>query len=176
MRHRTPLVPFIVILIAAVTAAHAQTRTYVNFAGKNDDLPKLGLPGITVEVFGPRVEESAAVRTEISKVLTDTIHTRPVSAGEAGDYALAVTLAAPVKGAGPTTVPFEAVLKARDGKTLWRVDGRTEVEQANVEAEALASIARNVVSALVHDGWVAPRYDPENPPPVPPTIRRVGPS
>jgi hypothetical protein len=172
MRYRTLLAAFIVLAVSA--SANAQPRTYVNFAGKNDDLPKLGLPGITVEVFGPRVEESSAVRTEISRVLTDTVHTRPVAGGEAGDYALAVTLAAVVKGAGATTVPFEAVLKARDGKTLWRVDGRTELGQAGEDTEALVSIARNVVSALVHDGWVAPRYNPEDPPPAPPTIRRSG--
>ena len=172
MRHPTLLTASIVLAVSA--AAHAQPRTYVNFAGKSDDLPKLGLPGITVEVFGPRVEESASVRTEISRVLNDTVHTRPVSTDETGDYALAVTLAAVAKGAGATTIPFEAVLKSRDGKTLWRVDGRTELGQAGEDAEALVSIARNVVSALVHDGWVAPRYNPEDPPPAPPTIRRSG--
>lgn len=171
MRH-LPLLAAITLL--TVSAAHAQTRTFVNFAGKNDELPKLGLPGITVEVFGPRVDESTAVRTEIGKVLTDTIHTRPVAAGEIGDYALAVTLAAPIVGAGPTTVPFEAVLKTRDGQTLWRIDGRTEVEKGGVEPEVMASIARNVVSALIHDGWVQPRYDPDDPPPAPPSIRRSG--
>ena len=171
MRHRAFLAA---AALVAVGTAHAQTRTYVTFAGKNDDLPKLGLPGITVEVFGPRVGESATVRTEIARVLTDTVHTRPIAAGETGDYALAVTIAAPVSGAGPTTVPFEAVLKTADGRTLWRVAGRTEVEQAGVDAEALASIARNVVSALIHDGWVSPRYNPEDPPPAPPTIRRSG--
>jgi hypothetical protein len=71
-------------------------------------------------------------------------------------------------------VPFEAVLRSTEGKTIWRVDGRTEIEKAGVEVEALTSIGRNVVSALIHDGWLAPRYDPEDPPPAPPTIRRVG--
>jgi len=38
----------------------------------------------------------------------------------------------------------------------------------------MTSIGRNVVAALIHDGWVAPRYDPDDPPPPPPTIRRNG--
>jgi hypothetical protein len=160
--------------LVAIGTAHAQTRTYVTFAGKNDVLPKLGLPGITVEVFGPRVEDSAAVLGEIARELATTVHTRPLAKGEAGDYALAVTLQAPVSGVASGTVPFEAVLRSTEGKTIWRVDGRTEIEKAGVEVEALTSIGRNVVSALIHDGWLAPRYDPEDPPPAPPTIRRVG--
>jgi hypothetical protein len=160
--------------LLAMTAAHAQTRTYVTFAGKNDDLPKLGLPGITVEVFGPRVEESTAVREEISRELTKTVHTRAVVPGETGDYALAVTLATSLAGLQAGTVPFEAVLRSAEGKTLWRVEGRAEVEKTGVAPEAMTSIGRNVVAALIHDGWVAPRYDPDDPPPPPPTIRRNG--
>jgi hypothetical protein len=159
--------------LIAMTTAHAQTRTYVTFAGKNDDLPKLGMPGITVEVFGPKVEESVAVREEIALELTKTVHTREVAKGETGDYALAVTLATTLAGHSGT-VPFEAVLRSAEGKTLWRVEGRAEVEQTGVAPEAMTSIGRNVVAALIHDGWVAPRYDPDNPPPPPPTIRRNG--
>ena len=28
-----------------------------------------------------------------------------------------------------------------------------------------------LISALIHDGWIQPRYDPDNPPPPPPVIR-----
>ena len=52
---------------------------------------------------------------------------------------------------------------------LW-----AEVEKTGVAPEAMTSIGRNVVAALIHDGWVAPRYDPDDPPPPPPTIRRNG--
>jgi len=158
--------------LVAMGAAQAQTRTYVTFAGKNDDLPKLGLPGVTVDVFGPRIEESAAVREEIGRELTQTVHTRAVAPGEAGDYALAVTLSTALSGLPSGTVPFEAVLRSTEGKTLWRVEGRTELDKAGAGAEALTSIGRNVVAALVHDGWLAPRYDPDDPPPAAPTIRR----
>jgi hypothetical protein len=169
--HRTLLAA---AALVAMTAAHAQTRTYVTFAGKNDDLPKLGMPGITVEVFGPRVEESAAVKDEIALELDRTVHTRKVAAGETGDYALAVTLSTAFSGLDTGNVPFEAVLRSAEGKTLWRIEGHTEVEKAGGATDGLTSIGRNVVSALIHDGWVAPRYDPDNPPPAPPTIRRIG--
>ena len=169
--HRTALAA---VALVAIGTAHAQTRTYVTFAGKNDDLPKLGMPGITVEVFGPRVEESAAVKDEISVELTRTVHTRQVAAGEAGDYALAVTLSTAFSGLESGNVPFEAVLRSAEGKTLWRIEGHTEVEKAGATSDGLTSIGRNVVSALIHDGWVAPKYDPDNPPPAAPTIRRIG--
>ena len=168
--HRTLLAAAALVVMSA---AHAQTRTYVTFAGKNDDLPKLGMPGITVEVFGPRVEESAAVKGEIAAELDRTVHTRKVAAGEAGDYALAVTLATAFSGLDTGNVPFEAVLRSAEGKTLWRIEGHTEVDKAGA-SDGPTSIGRNVVSALIHDGWVAPRYDPDNPPPAPPTIRRIG--
>ena len=170
--HRTVLAA---AAILALGAAQAQSRTYVKFAGKNDELPKLGLPGITVEVFGPRVEDSSAVRAEIARALSETVHTCAVLQGEAGDYSLSVTLASALAGLGAGTIPFEAVLTGADGKTLWRVEGHTELEGGGGAAEPLLSIGRTVVSALIHDGWVAPRYDPANPPPTPPTIRRVAP-
>jgi len=83
-----------------------------------------------------------------------------------------VTLSTALSGLPSGTVPFEAVLRSAEGKTLWRVEGRTELDKAGAGAEALTSIGRNVVAALVHDGWLAPRYDPDDPPPAAPTIRR----
>ena len=161
-------------VLLALDGVSAQTRTYVSFAGKNDDIPKLGRPGITVEVFGPRVEESAAVRGEIARALEKTVHTRAVPEGEAGDYALAVTLAAPLAPGEACTIPFEASLRSQ-GMTIWRVEGRAEVETAAAEGlDPFVSIGRNVVAALVHDGWLSPRYDPDDPPPAAPTIRRGG--
>ena len=162
------------IALTVVTAAQAQSRTYVSFAGRNDELPKLGLPGISVKVFGPRVAESELVRAEIARVLGETVHTRPLAEGDVADYALAVTLATALENLGAGTIPFEAILTSADGKRLWRVEGRTEVDRSDVEPQPLVSIARNVVAALVHDGWVTNRYDPEDPPPAPPTIRRSG--
>jgi hypothetical protein len=63
------------------------------------------------------------------------------------------------------------VLVSAEGRRLWRIEGRAEVTGAPVDASLFAGIARNVISALIHDGWVQPRYDPDDPPPPPPVLR-----
>ena len=70
-----------------------------------------------------------------------------------------------------TRIRFVAVLDSSRGERLWRVEGRSEAEARSFDGPVLVDIARNVVSALIHDGWVQPRYDPGNPPPQPPTVR-----
>ena len=165
-----------VLLGCAVAIANrtvgASIRTTVDLAGDVDPSGKLGVPGIVVAVTGPEDSGAEALRSELVRALDSLIHTRPVRAGEPADYALAVRLA-PRSAAGHlTTIPFYAALSAGDGHALWRTSGRTEIQDAEVDDAVLVSIARNVVAALMHDGWVQQRYDVDNPPPPPPSVRR----
>ena len=96
---------------------------------------------------------------------------RTLTHDEAGDYALHVRVVADPSGGVPT-IRFEATLDDAKGERLWRVEGRVESDTAVIDPDSWAGIGRNVVSALVHDGWVQPRYDPDNPPPQPPQVRK----
>ena len=157
--------------IALTGAAQAGTRTYVSLAGRDDAIPKLGRPGITVQVAASNANAAAWLTRELARELAGQVHTRRLAPNEAGDYDLEIKLEAPRVDGPVATVPFEAVLKSAEGKRLWRVEGRSDVEGTPVDASVFAGIGRNVVSALVHDGWVQPRYDPDNPPPQPPRVR-----
>ncbi len=157
-------------IVLAGTAA-AGTRTYVALAGRNDAIPKLGRPGIAVRVGASTASDAAALTSELSRELAQQVHTRRLVSDEAGDYDLEVTLHAPRVDGRATAIPFEAVLQSAQGDRLWRVEGRADVEGDPVDASVFAGIGRNVVSALIHDGWVRPRHDPDDPPPQPPTVR-----
>jgi hypothetical protein len=157
--------------LGMTAAAHAGMQTYVSLAGRDDAIPKLGRPAIALSVEAPNPNEAAFLTTELSRELAQQVHTRRLAPGESGDYDLRVKVEA-VKVAGDVaTIPFVAVLKSGRGASLWRIEGRTDVAGAPVDASVFAGIGRNVVSALIHDGWVQPRYDPDNPPPPPPNIR-----
>jgi len=164
--------PSLVLATLGMTAAaYAGTQTYVSLAGRDDAIPKLGRPAIALSVAVPNADDAAFLTTELARELAQQVHTRRLAPGETGDYDLVVTVA-PASIEGPmATVPFEAVLKSARGERLWRIEGRTDVEGAPLDASVFAGIGRNVVSALIHDGWVQPRYDPDNPPPQPPRIR-----
>jgi hypothetical protein len=152
-------------------AARAATQTYVSLAGRDDAIPKLGRPAIALSVDAPDENEAAFLTTELSRELAQQVHTRRLAPGESGDYDLRVTIEA-ARAAGPVvTIPFLAILTSGGGEPIWRIEGRTDVEGAPLDAAVFAGIGRNVVSALIHDGWVQPRYDPDNPPPPPPRIR-----
>jgi len=158
-------------VIVLAGTAQAGTQTYVSLAGRDEAIPKLGRPAIALSVGAPNAHDAAFLTTELSRELAQQVHTRRLAPGEAGDYDLTVTVA-PARVDGPmATVPFEAVLKSGRGERLWRIEGRSDVEGAPLDASVFAGIGRNVVSALIHDGWVQPRYDPDNPPPQPPRIR-----
>ena len=157
--------------LAVAGAVEAGTRTYVALAGRDDAIPKLGLPGIAVRVDASTRFDAAIVRAELARELAQQVHTRRLATGEAGDYDLEVTLDVPSVDGAQVTVPFRAVLKSAHGENLWRIEGRSDVEGTPLDDAVLTGIGRNVVSALVHDGWVQPRYDPDDPPPPPPTIR-----
>ena len=157
--------------LGMTAAAYAGTQTYVSLAGRDDAVPKLGRPGIALRVNAPDANDAAFLTTELSRELAQQVHTRRLAPGDAGDYDLSVTLAAPRIDGAVATIPFEAVLKSSQGERLWRIEGRSDVEGDPLDASVFAGIGRHVVSALIHDGWVQPRYDPDNPPPQPPRIR-----
>jgi len=160
-----------VCVLAAVAAAHAATRTYVSLAGRDDSIPKLGRPGIAVKVAPDGAPDAAIVAGELARELAAQVHTRRLQPDDPGDYALTITLNAPQVEGTAVTVPFEAVLASPGGERLWRIDGRADVTGAPLDTSVYAGIGRNVVSALIHDGWVQPRYDPDDPPPPPPHVR-----
>lgn len=157
-----------ILLFGSVAAG---TRTYVTFAGRDDTLPKLGRPGIAVRVDGPIASGAFELAGELTRELAHQVHTRPLANGEEGDYDLSIAFEAPKSVGQFATVPFAAVLTSARGERLWRIEGRSDVEGAPVDAAVFSGIGRNVVSALIHDGWVQPRYDPDNPPPQPPKVR-----
>jgi hypothetical protein len=152
-------------------AVRAGTRIYVSMAGRDDTLPKLGRPGISVRVEAPDSAAAAALGREIRRELASLVHTRELAPDEAGDYDLAVMLKPTITSGQEAIVPFEAMLDAANGRRLWRIEGRAEVEGAPVDPSVFDGIGRSVVSTLIHDGWVQPRYDPDDPPPPPPVIR-----
>ncbi|HZN55792.1 MAG TPA: hypothetical protein VFB67_10785 [Candidatus Polarisedimenticolaceae bacterium] len=165
------LVPAIVAAVSLLTpAARAETRVWVDLAGRDDTIPKLGMPGIAVHVQGFAASPRSAVAAEVADELKRVVHTRPLGDGEAGDYDLEILLEAPRPQGPVVTVPFAAELRSR-GERVWRITGRSEVRDEPVDAATFASIGRNVVAALAHDGWVQPRYDPDNPPPAAPAVR-----
>jgi hypothetical protein len=156
--------------IVLAGTAFAGTRTYVSLAGRDDALPKLGLPGIAVRVDASSAFDAAVLKGELSRELAQQVHTRRLATDEAGDYELDVTLEVPRVDGPEATLPFEAVLRSSQGERLWRIEGRTDVEGSPLDESVVVGIGRNVISALIHDGWVQPRYDPDNPPPQAPTV------
>ena len=170
-RLRLPEVLATIATVALTGMAQAGAQTYVSLAGRDDSVPKLGMPGIAVRVDAGDANDAAFLTGELARALARQVHTRPLGPDESGDYELDVRLEAPRVVGSVTTVPFEAFLDSPKGEHLWRVEGRSDVEGAPVDASILARIGRNVVSALIHDGWVQPRQDPDDPPPQAPTIR-----
>jgi len=157
--------------IVIAGAARAGTRTYVALAGRDDAIPKLGRPGIAVRVDASTPSDAGFITSELTRELEQQVYARRLAPNEAGDYDLEIKLKAPRVDGSVTTVPFEAVLESAQGERLWRVEGRSDVEGALLDASVFVGIGRNVISALIHDGWVQPRYDPDNPPPQPPRVK-----
>jgi len=164
-------IALVTLAIAAGALAMGATQTSVSLDGPNDAIPKLGLPGIAVRVDAPGADARAYVADELSRELAHQVHTRTLAAGEPGDYDLDVEVQSPRTDGSSTIVPFSAILTSAQGEHLWRIEGHSDVQEAPVEGSVFVGIARNIVSALVHDGWVAQRLDPDDPPPPAPTIR-----
>ena len=163
------------VLAAAIvisTGAHWASQTYVSLQGRDDSVPKLGRPGIAVHVEGMTQGEAILVRNELHRELARLVHTRALAADEGGDYELKVVLDVPSVVGALRRIPFTASLTSALGERLWRIEGRSETSDAPAAPSVYLSIGRNVVSALIHDGWLQPRYDPNDPPPNPPQIRK----
>jgi hypothetical protein len=157
-------------LVLAGTVS-AGTRTYVSLAGRDDTIPKLGMPGIAVRVEASSALDAAVLRVELARELARQVHTRRLAIDEAGDYDLEVKMEVPSVDGPEVIVPFEAELKSAQGERLWRIEGRADVVGDPLDDAVVVGIGRNVISALIHDGWVQARYDPDDPPPPPPVLR-----
>jgi hypothetical protein len=164
----------LVSALCSVGTASAGARTSVDLAGRDDSIPKLGRPGVSVRVAADAAGAAKSVTEELERELAKQVHTRTLVSGDAGDYELAVSLAEPHTEGTGETIRFEAVLSSARGERLWHVGGRTDVDGVPQDGEIFAGISRNVIAALVHDGWLQARYDPENPPPQAPTARIDG--
>jgi hypothetical protein len=166
----------VAVALAVATPADAETgtRIQVSLAGRDDGIPKLGLPGIAVRVDAPDPAAAASVVAELERELAEQVITRPLATDEPGDYELDVKLGDVRAESAVRTVRFEAILVSTRGERLWRVEGRTETEGAPLDAAVFAGISRNVVSALAPAGGPQPRLDPDNPPPQPPRVRIAG--
>jgi hypothetical protein len=158
--------------LLVATAASAAPRVTVSLVREDATAHKLGMPGVAVTVRGPVPSQAAAVATQLASDLPKLVYTRALDPGEPGDYDLAIAIERRRNEADASVVPFEAVLSTADGAELWRATGRAEVDGDRTDATVFAGIARNVLSALVRDGWLAPRYDPANPPPAAPSVHR----
>jgi hypothetical protein len=157
--------------MASTVCAHAVITTSVTLAGNDDARFKPGVPGIALRVESEGNDAIAVVSREISRELERQVYTRALHEGDLGDFDLVVAVGK-VAGDGPVVeVPFSAELTGAQGERVWRVEGRTEVADEVVGHSAFIGIARNVVAALLHDGWVAQRIDPDDPPPPAPEIR-----
>lgn len=162
------------LLLAAVLAADARaaTQTYVSLNGRDDNVLRLGRPGIAVHVEAATQAEAILVENEIHRELARLVHARPLAAGDGGDYELSVRLDIASGDGALRTIPFAALLASVQGEGLWRIEGRSESTDPAAAPSMYVSIGRNVVSALIHDGWLQPRFDPNDPPPNPPRIRK----
>jgi hypothetical protein len=163
------------LLLAALLAGGTQaaTQTYVSLQGRDDSIPKLGRPGIAVQVEGMTQGEAILVMNELHRELARLVHTRPLDQNEEGDYDLKVMLDVTTAERAVSKIPFTATLTSARGDRLWRIEGRAETTDPAGEPAVYVSIGRNVVSALIHDGWLQPRFDPNDPPPDPPQIRKA---
>jgi len=158
-------------IIVLSSAPQAGTRTYVALAGRDDQVPKLGRPGVAVQVTAGNAADAAVVSGELARELSAQVHTRRLALDDQADYALTITVDEPRVEGPLATVPFEAVLASARGERLWWIEGRSDVEDVPLDASVYAGIGRNVISALIHDGWLQARYDPDDPPPQPPHLK-----
>ena len=170
--HRLVRTTALAAAFGAATWASAGIRNSVTLAGKDDALQKLGVPGVELRIDSSDAAAAAAVRETLGHALLKLVYTRPLADGEAGDYALRVSLEPLRSGHESSTIPFRAELIAADGTALWRIEGHADLDTEADEPGALVSIGRNVLSAMIHDGWLQPRYDVNDPPPAAPSIRK----
>jgi hypothetical protein len=151
---------------AFVAAAQAQVTTTVSLTSQDAEAAKYALPSIEVRVDGPDAGRSHGLAAALSHDLVARTHARAPEGTEAATYVLAASLPA----RDGTLQRFDARLIALDGEVVWSVEGTTNGDVAPRDEVALLDIARNLRSALVRDGWVEAKYDPNDPPPPPPAL------
>ena len=152
----------------AFTAASAGMTTTVALRSQDASLPKLGLPSVRVVFQGPGPVALDVLRDGLAADVLRLSHVRDVDRWASPDYFVVVRFVdeqAPV----PGDVRFEASLLTHDGRVAWIADGRT-VSEGSVEPTAWRTIGRNVLSALIRDGWLEAKYDPNDPPPAAPIV------
>ena len=152
----------------AFTAASAGLTTTVALRSQDPSLPKLGLPSVRVVFQGQGPVALDVLRDGLAADVLRLTHVRDVNEEASPDYFVVVRFVEP--GAeNPDDVRFEASLLTHDGRVAWMADGRA-VRDGAVEPAAWRTIGRNVLSALFRDGWLQPKYDPNDPPPAPPIV------
>lgn len=166
-----------VIVLAALSAAHAEPplRTFVSLSGSADDHPRLGNPAIRVEVLSVSPGVVEGLSRALVADLAALVHARPETGDAPVDYRLEVRVVLPSEAVVGDTLRFDAVLDHPERGIVWRTEGRTELGGGPVDEAALVDISRNLVSALVHDRWVARKDDPDDPPPAPPSVLKTFP-
>ena len=158
----------VVLLLAAAVPASAGVRTTVTLQGQDPAEPKLGLPSLAFSVTGPDAALAESLRSFLAGDVLHRTHSRPPAEGERPDYTIAVVVE-PGTRAG---IGFRVSLTTWDGRVAWRSVGTAVPDGPHLDHETTVSIGRNILSALIHDGWLQARYDPDDPPPAAPRIDR----
>lgn len=167
---RYALVAALLLLGAAISRAESPPKTFVSLSGSADEHPRLGNPILRVEV----VSDSPAIAEGLSGALvadlSTLVHARPETGDANFDYRLVVRLVPRPTGGAPEPFRFEASLEDPDRGVVWQTEGSAEVGGEEEVTRVLSRISRNLVSALVHDRWVMPKDDPNDPPPAAPNV------
>ena len=171
MRVGAPAV-LVVVALGAAAPPEAAVRTFVDLVRTDEAATRLGRPSIRVEIRGALVPGTETLEDDLVADLGRMVHLRPLAEGEAGDFVLDLRLLEMRQESRMSVLPFEARLLEPDGREVWMVEGRTEIEAAPCDASAIASVRRNVVSALIRDGWLQLKDDPDHPAPPPPVVTR----
>ena len=156
----------------AFTAASAGMSTTVSLRSQDPSLPKLGLPSVRVVFQGHGPAALDTLKEGLAADVLRLSQVRDVDREESPDYLIVVRFLE-TEAPSLSDVLFEATLLTHDGRVAWIADGRT-VREGEADPAAWRTIGRNVLSALFRDGWLEPKYDPNDPPPETPIVRRPG--
>jgi hypothetical protein len=127
IEHRLTRGATLAVALSAATWAGAANRTTVTLVGRDDSVPKLGMPGIALLIVSPDPASAAAVRATLDRGLAKLVYTRPLRDGEPGDYALTIRLDPKQTGRESASLPFHAELTLADGRRVWSIDGQTDL-------------------------------------------------
>lgn len=164
---------FAIAFVAALLSLGASPpRTTLTLHGPSEHHPRLGNPLVRIAVVAEPEGVAARLSERLTADLTGLSHTRRAGEEGAADYLLAVRVE-PRESSGPADlVRFAASLEIPGTGIVWRTEGRTETGGRGLDEEVLASVARNLVAALIHDEWLPKRRNPDDPPPAAPFVQR----